>query len=361
MKWKRWLGKLHLWVGLAIGLLFFVIALSGAIYTWEPEFSQIAYKKGVENVHQPYVSPSTLKQTLEQAFPEGDYRTVFWRDSSHAAEVLLYAPGTYYNAFLDPYTGALIHLQDMNKGWINYVKFIHRNLMLGQVGRKIVHWVTLLSLLMLITGIVLWWPVNRRVRRDRFRITWGAHPFKLNYDLHNVLGFYASAIILLSVLTGLFWGFAFVREGLRAGLGENGITYETPQSVKPEGLKASDPFPLMDSLAVVFRARFPDKALRISNPHAEDEPIRVVLIDPGRMVYSTEHYYFDRYTGKRIEGHFENGLLEEASAFHIAHGLVYDIHLGNVFGLPFRIILFLASLIAASLPVTGFIIWWKRR
>jgi len=39
----------------------------------------------------------------------------------------------------------------------------------------------------------------------------------------------------------------------------------------------------------------------------------------------------------------------------------YDIHIGAVLGLPGKIMAFVASLIAASLPITGFIIWWGRK
>ncbi|MEN2412166.1 PepSY-associated TM helix domain-containing protein [Flavobacterium mesophilum] len=38
----------------------------------------------------------------------------------------------------------------------------------------------------------------------------------------------------------------------------------------------------------------------------------------------------------------------------------YDIHVGSIFGLPGRIAMFFAVLIDASLPVTGFYIWWGR-
>jgi uncharacterized iron-regulated membrane protein len=39
----------------------------------------------------------------------------------------------------------------------------------------------------------------------------------------------------------------------------------------------------------------------------------------------------------------------------------YDIHVGQILGLTGKIIAFLASLICASLPITGFIIWWGKR
>jgi uncharacterized iron-regulated membrane protein len=39
----------------------------------------------------------------------------------------------------------------------------------------------------------------------------------------------------------------------------------------------------------------------------------------------------------------------------------YDLHVGSIAGLPGKILAFCASLIAASLPVTGFLIWLGRK
>jgi len=361
MKIKKILGQIHLWIGIILGTLFFVIAFSGAIYTWVPEMSAIIYKQKVEPKNEPFVSVSKLKSTMDREFPEGDFRTAFYRDSTSTLEVLLYGQGTYYIAQLNPYTGELVHLQDMNKGWLNYIKFIHRNLMLGDIGRQIVHWTTLLFLVMMISGIVLWWPVNKTGRKQRLTIKWGASPKKLNYDLHNVLGFYATWISIFTVITGLFWGFEVVRESLKTITGENKIIYDIPESDELGFQEHVDQFAIMDSLAFAFCERYPSKFVRVSNPHDKVEPIRVVVIDPGLLVYNLNHYYFDRYTGNQIHGHFEHGLHAEASLFHTLHGLVYDIHFGNILALPGRLLVFFASLIAASLPITGFIFWLGKR
>ncbi len=357
MNIKKLFGQIHLWIGVTIGLLFFVISLSGALYTWAPEISRIIYLQKVEPQDAPFVSVSTLKTTLDREFPEGDFRTALYKDKASTLEVLLFGQGTYYYAFLNPYTGALVHLQDMNKGWLNYLKFLHRNLMLGDLGRQIVHWVTLLFLVMMITGMVMWWPPNKDGRRQRLTIRWGASPKRLNYDLHDVLGFYATWISIFSVITGLFWGFEIVRDALRSTTGENAISYEIPASAEPELPATFDQFALIDSLMLVFRERYPTQSIRISNPHKETDPIQVDVMAPDLLVYNTDFHYFDRYTGKRLVGNFENGLHADASLFHTLHGLVYDIHFGTMLGLPGRLLVFFASLIAASLPISGLIIW----
>jgi uncharacterized iron-regulated membrane protein len=323
--------------------------------------SAIIYKKKVETKDESFVSVSTLKTTMDREFPEGDFRTAIYRDNASTLEVLLYGQGTYYIAQLNPYTGALVHLRDMNKGWLNYIKFIHRNLMLGNMGRQIVHWGTLLFLVMMITGIVLWWPVNKAGRKQRLTVKWGASPKKLNFDLHNVLGFYATWISIFTVITGLFWGFEMVREGLKTITGEHKIVYDTPVSDERGFQEQFDQFALLDSLALVFRERYPSKYVRISNPHKKTDPIRIVIIEPALLVYNTNHYYFDRYTGKQIRGHFEDGLHADASLFHTLHGLVYDIHFGTILAFPGRLLVFFASLISASLPITGFIVWLGKK
>ena len=209
--------------------------------------------------------------------------------------------------------------------------------------------------------MVLWWPVNKKGRKQRLTIKWGVSPQKLNYDLHNVLGFYASWILIFSVITGLFWGFEVVRNSLKAVTGETEIVYDKPLSAVMPDTEKTDPFPLMDSIMVDFRQRYPGKNIRVSNPHQPDEPINVSVIDPSTAGYLTDHYHLDRYTGQVLSGHFENGPHAEASTFHTLHALVYDVHFGTVWGLPGRLLVFFASLIAASLPITGFIVWWNRR
>jgi uncharacterized iron-regulated membrane protein len=233
--------------------------------------------------------------------------------------------------------------------------------MLGDAGREIVHWGTLLYLLMTLTGIVIWWPVKKSQRRQRFLIKWGASKRRLNYDLHNVLGFYSSWILIFLIMTGLFWGFQLVRSTVRSLSNEDQKHYDIPRSAGDTPLPDLVQLRLMDRLGEWFRKEFPDKSIRVSNPHKSDDPIQVSVIGENRTVTNVDHYYFDRYTGKRLRGAFQHGLHEQAGTFTTWDGLMYDIHLGNLFGLTSRLLVFIASLIGASLPITGFIFWWNNR
>ncbi len=361
MTFKKLTGQVHLWVGLIVGILFFIIALSGAILVWQPELRYFLFHQGVEAQDKDFVLPSDLKETIDREFPQGDYRTAFFREPDKTCEVLLYGQGTHYIAQLDPYTAELIHIENMRTGFLSFMVGLHRNLLLKEFGREVVHWVTLLFLIMLITGLFIWWPSSRKERKGRFLIKWGASPKKLNYDLHNVFGFYATWIAIFIVITGLFWGFDLVKNGLKAVTGETGVTYEQPKSDTLQMHLDVNQFDLMDSITLVMRKRFPEKTIRISNPHGKQDIIRVTINDPDMLVFTSLHYYYDRYTGEEITGHFMHGPGDETSTYERLHGMVYDIHFGTIAGLPGRLLAFFASLIAASLPITGFIYWWGRR
>ena len=95
--------------------------------------------------------------------------------------------------------------------------------------------------------------------------------------------------------------------------------------------------------------------------HKKKDPINVVVIDPDKPAYTSSHYYFDRYTGDQITGNFEYVSYADASSDQLINEMVYDLHFGSILGLPGRLLMFLASLIAASLPITGFIVWWGKR
>ena len=100
----------------------------------------------------------------------------------------------------------------------------------------------------------------------------------------------------------------------------------------------------------IFFAAGPSAALSVSINHR-----------PGTY-YNMDNYYFDQYTGRELPGKgIYAGAYANASVADKIKRMNYDIHIGAVLGLPGKMLAFFASLIAASLPVTGFYIWWGRR
>ncbi len=212
----------------------------------------------------------------------------------------------------------------------------------------------------MISGIILWWPKRKSDRRRSFTIKWGAKWRRINYDLHNVLGFYATAIAIILAITGVSMTFDWVRESIyRAGnLGKSYAIEKT--------------YPKSDSLQKTRAVNYPviDRAFLYAQQHSANAQMFLVSDDEyaagtvGITAYPkslhfdhTDNYYFDHYTGKLLM------VLPNAkkSLGLKLNDMNYDIHVGQILGLTGKIIAFLASLICASLPITGFIIWLGKR
>ncbi|MNE71480.1 hypothetical protein D3C80_1673570 [compost metagenome] len=83
-----------------------------------------------------------------------------------------------------------------------------------------------------------------------------------------------------------------------------------------------------------------------------------VAINPDTETYwKADYLYYDQYTLKEMEVQHSYGKLANAGIADKIMRMNYDIHIGAIAGLPGKIMAFLASLVAASLPITGFIIW----
>jgi uncharacterized iron-regulated membrane protein len=269
MKWSRALYLGHQWLGLAAGAVLLVVAFSGAILAVAPELSVWAYHQNVEAQQGEFAPVAAFRDTLAGEFPKGDFRTIHFRGRERTVEVLLFAPGTYYLAQLNPYSGELVHLQNMKRGFIQRVLGLHRNLLLENPGRQVVHWSTLIFFGLVVSGVVM----KRGRKRWQGLARW-----------HVLVGYYGSVVALASIGTGLYWGFSPVKGSVKWLIGETARIYETPESVLPAGLAAptqgAGAWAVVDDLLINFRQRFPDQWVRLSVPHKLEDPIRVAVIKP---------------------------------------------------------------------------------
>ena len=82
-------------------------------------------------------------------------------------------------------------------------------------GKSIVGYATLVLAIIIISGIVIWYPRNKKVLRNRLKVKTKAGWFRFFYDLHVSGGFYAALLLLILALTGLTWSFGWYRKKRR--------------------------------------------------------------------------------------------------------------------------------------------------
>lgn len=364
MKIKKTIHKLHLWLGLTSGLVVFIVGITGSLYAFKDEIQAVTETyRFVENQHRAYLPPSELKRIAEEQLPEHHAHSVDFGDSTDAVRVTFWEPEPrfYWGVYLNPYTGEVIKVHNLESGFFHFILAGHYNLWLPrEVGRTIVATSTLIFVVMLISGIVLWWP-KKQNRKQRFQVKWSARWRRVNYDMHAAFGFYVSWIAILLALTGLVYGFNWFAYGAyKLAGGEKSPIYREPTTVKIEDyVHASPP---MDVVYKKVVALYPEAVeIEMHAPETDSSTVQAAINLSKGTYYKTHYLYFDQYTFEEVIPDHIWGSYDRADFADVMIRMNYDIHVGAIAGIPGKIIACLASLLVASLPVTGTMIWWGRR
>lgn len=345
----------------------FIIAVTGCLYAFKVEIEDITQPyRFVEQAEGKMFSPSELKTIAEKELPEKKIHSVGYGSPGRSAHLSFYNgdPEYYYIMYINPYTGKVLKTKDMAWDFFSVVLDGHFYLWLpDEIGQPVVASATLIFVVMLITGIIMWWPRSKAARKQRFTIKWNARWRRRNYDLHNVLGFYMSWIVIFIALTGLVWGFQWFSDAYywTASGGKEKKEYQEPIS-DTTLLQVRQDIPAVDAVWHIMKNEYAGvSSIEVHFPEEKTSSI-AANANPDRMTYwKMDYRYFDQYTLKELPVDHMYGRLASTSAADKLMRMNYDIHVGAIFGLPGKFMTFFASLIAASLPVTGFMIWRGRR
>jgi len=364
MRIKKFIGKIHLWLGLTSGLVVLFLGITGCILAFEIEIRTITDPEQFSPPeNKPYLPPSFLKDQAEKHFDGKKLSSLEYPAKGRSVIASYYDADHYKLAALNPYSGKVLKVKNMNRDFFRIIINGHYYLWLPpSIGQPIVASATLIFLIMMITGVVLWWPKNKAARKQRFSIKWSARWRRVNYDLHNVFGFYMSWVAIFLAITGLVMGFEWFAKSVYwvTSAGKAMPAHEHPVS---DTLAKQSGYDIADRLWIDMMPEKTEKeSIAIYFPITPTDPIEIGINHRPGTYYNMDFYHFDQYTGIELPatGTYAGRFKDAAVADKIKR-MNYDIHVGAMLGLPGKILAFCASLIAASLPVTGFYIWWGRR
>lgn len=364
MTFKKIVGKIHLWLGLASGLVVFIVALTGCIYCFQEEIQEAVQEyRFVSPENKFFLRPSELRKKAVATLPGKQLHSLQYGGKERAIVASFYQGGDYYYlVYLNPYTGKVLKVKDMDTDFFRIVLDGHYYLWLPPViGQPLVAVSTLLFTILLISGIILWWP-KKYNRKQRFKIKWNARWRRKNYDMHTVLGFYSCLFGLLLALTGLVWGFQWFADSVywAASGGETMKPYKEVLSVS-DSTKATIYSEPVDEIWNNLSAAFPKAILDIHFPEGKNGSIEMA-INPERGTYwKTDYRYYDQRTLRELQAKHVYSRFNDANTGDLVLRMNYDIHVGQIGGIWGKIIAFCASLLIASLPVTGTLVWWGRK
>ncbi|WP_053990807.1 PepSY domain-containing protein [Mangrovimonas sp. TPBH4] len=351
---------IHLWPSLVAGIIVLFVCLTGTIIVYCDEILELSAGDAL------YVKAETQKITQKEMYDiikdiNPDYHIseiVFYKDPQRSIRLRVFNMKTkdLFMIYMNPYSGKVLK-EDHTIYFFYITAHLHAQLLAGPVGSWIVIISTIIFLIGSITGLILWWPKKwtKATRKASFQIKWNAKFKRLNYDLHNVLGFYSLPFCIILSLTGLLIFFHPLMD----------LTIKISGGDKI-GLR--DQIPPADSTCVSQdMVKLAYKTLNEDYPNKQAVNIWVYELDkmgaltfgsgtPGlKSIENADYTVCDRYTGEKLQ-------LPQKSVLHEkTENAMWQLHMGQWWGQIGKLITFLTGAIATSLSVTGFIIWWGKQ
>lgn len=364
-------AKLHLYLGLLSGLVVFIVCITGCLYVFKNEINEATQPWRFVAPEQTEALPPSVIISLADSVMNGEISAtaITYGEQTDAVFVDYHRRGEgQKTVFLNPYNGKIQKTIMRSADDFDFFRFVirgHRSLWLPkQTGSVIVGYSVLAFFIALIAGLILWWPPQWTRRALMQRLTM-KRPFtfpRLNFDLHRILGFYAFLPLFVICFTGLIFSLGWFNKSFYAIVSGG-------EGLQPNMIPVSDTLQTssrvvepLDSLFYRLKAESPEaKKLSFSLPSKKDGVFRVSVGHRRGSRSRTDYLFFDRHTLKPLQGSGPfTGKYEDASVVHKLRRMNLELHDGSILGLFGKSIMFLASLIGASLPITGFVIWHRK-
>lgn len=367
MNLKQILIKSHLILGLVSGIIVFIISVTGALYAFKDEIEDLTldYKKvSIQDIE--LLLPSEAIEIGENANPGKEIHGILYQSPSDALEIIYYQedPFFYGATYLNPYSGEVIKTVDYMRTFFGFVRRGHATLWIPNLllGYTLVAIATIIFVVMLITGIILWWP-RKRSSGKNFVFSKGDKPSIKRLERHKIVGFYISFFALLIALTGLSWLIKGLDKAMYKGMGgEKEIVWNPPLSDTTFTDSVTYSGKPIDVLFARIKEQYQEMDfIEMHIPHSDSASILVELNRDPSSHRKMDYLYFDQYTLEQIYTNNFYGSYDDAQVADKIKRSYYGIHSGGVLGLPGKFLAFFISLFCASLPVTGYLLWWNRR
>jgi uncharacterized iron-regulated membrane protein len=214
-KWKRrpqnvWLRRalfqVHLWTGIGLGLYVLLMSVTGSALVFRREMvKSLAREPSVAAGPGARMTEDELKKVARRAYPDYEVTRVWQRKNpDQAVEIWMERRGKRLQRLFNPYTGA--DLGDSLRFGFRFVLWLadlHDNLLLAQTGRLINAAGGIFTMLLVLTGAIIWWPGTGAWRRS-LSFRWKTNPKGMNWTLHSALGFWTFAFIFMWAISGIY-------------------------------------------------------------------------------------------------------------------------------------------------------------
>lgn len=368
----RW----HFYAGLLVLPFMITLSVTGALYLFRDEIDNWYHAdlKRVQVQDSQRLAPTAQVAAALDAVPGTALKYLDPVDAGAATEITVGTAAGKMAVHVDPYTGLVLGAMPDRSTLMWTIRKLHSFKYFGTYARYAIEIAAGWSILLVATGIYLWWPRGQRggvvsVRgTPRRRVFWR--------DMHAVTGLFVGAFILFLAITGMPWSGVWgakvnewangrnfgYPDGVRVNVPMSGqklnelsqTTWSLEQAQMPLSQGAGTPITLDTAVATFDR-------LGLHHGYAVALPTKPEGVFTGSVypddLSQQRVVHLDQYSGQPLLD------MSYAGYGPLGKWLEWGIntHLGQTFGLVNQLVLLAACAGIVLLAVSAAVMWWKRR
>jgi len=355
--WRISIRRIHLWLGLSLGLLFSVLGLTG---------SALVFYTSIDAALHPAIQaaqddppPGLATPVWDRALATGRAR---WHDTAGKWTFEVTGEGGAIPARYYPAPG---HHGDREMVWfssdgrriiraepwggylMSWLYQLHMALLAGDIGGQVVGWSGVAMLLLLVSGVVAWWPRGSWQKALAFKRD--AALIRRLRDLHKLSGLWSMALLFVLVASGVLLALPAVTQAL----------FRPAAVPAPKSLGGgTGRITIVRAFKIAHRALPDGRIVFVDVPSTPDTPIRVRLQVPGdpHQRFPGSYVFIDQPSGRVLAVHD----VPRAGTGAFLVSWIRTLHDGTVGGMATRILAVLLGFVPTLLFATGFLHWLRR-
>lgn len=365
---KKFWFKLHLILGLSAGFILMIVGFSGALLSFEKEILKVINKDSyLVKIEENRLSTKELLEKFQQQMPQAKINGLtIYSDSSQSVSINVAGEGanakrgiTYY---VNPYTAEILPALK-GEGFFKTVENLHRRLLLDDIGKQIVGASTLLLVVLLFSGVYLYFPRIKRTFIASFTFSFKSKGRYFLHSMHSAIGMWVIPFYLIAILTGLYWSYDWYNQALHKISGVEKVQkQQMPNNQDKKNEQQKEQKPTFVEI---------DKAVNMFDIFVENCYSNVTLRFPQNgSVYSFNYLSKDashEYARDTLELDIKSWQLikhdkyKDKSMNQKIMKSIFALHTGKYFGILGQVGMFLASLMLPLFAITGLMLYLSRK
>lgn len=361
----RMLWRWHFYAGLVCIPFIIMLSITGSVYLFKPQVERALEAPLTHlQVTQPQAASAQVEAATKAVKGSRLRHYELPQTQTDAVKIMVAKNNVETLVYLNPQTLEVLRIVPKDGRFMEIAKTIHGELLMGKAGSWIVEIAACWAIVMMVTGLYLWWP---RGAKGLGGVLYPRQGKLFMRDLHSVTGIWISFFAIFLLLSGLPWtdvwgkGFKEFRKitHTQSNKQEWTLSREEERKILMEEMgHSSHDAPYyhanIDDMVAVAYTKQMAMPVEVAPPNKKNKNWQVRSQSQNRMLRET--YEYDPQNGME-KGH---ETFKDRHPIDKVTGVMISAHEGQLFGPLNQALGVLTAIALITMSVSAFIMWRRR-